>query len=119
VSWQAGNTGVQFQHLWPESENLAMSDIPQRAAPDKMVTAVEEEKKPTVTLAGTVQKILKEFGEPEKAEIAIEGADALYQEIRIDNTLKNADGEKVRLKEGAEVDVTVEAPPGAFEKKSP
>jgi len=64
-----------------------MSDVP-RASLDKMVAGFEEEKKPTVTLAGTVQKILKEPGEPEKVEITIEGADALYKEIRIDNTLE-------------------------------
>ena len=93
-----------------------MSDVP-IASLDKMVASIEEEKKPAVTVAGTVQKILKEPGEPEKVEIAIERADPLYKEIRIDNTLEDAEGKKVRLKEGAEVDVTVEAPLGAVEKK--
>ena len=45
----------------------------------------------------------------EKAEITVEGADHLYQEIRIDNTLKDPKGEEVKLKEGAKVDVVVEA----------
>jgi hypothetical protein len=70
--------------------------------------------KPSTTLPGTVEKIIKPLnGEPEKAQIAVEGADHLYREIRIDNTLKDANGETVRLKVGAEVDVTVEAPPEA------
>jgi len=43
----------------------------------------------------------------------------LYREIRVENTLKNAAGEKVRLKPGAEVDVTIEAPVEAVEKKTP
>jgi hypothetical protein len=67
--------------------------------------------KPSVTLPGTVEKVIKPVSpnEPEKAQIAVEGADDLYREIRIENTLTDENGEKVRLKKGAEVDVTVEA----------
>lgn len=66
---------------------------------------------PATTLPGTVEKIIKPVmpQQPEKAQIAIEGADHLYREIRIDNTLTTENGEKVRLKPGAEVQVTVEA----------
>jgi len=46
---------------------------------------------------------------PEKAEIAVEGADHLYREIRIENTLEDENGNQVKLKAGAQVDVTVEA----------
>lgn len=62
---------------------------------------------------GTVQKIIKPVhsDEPEKAEIAVQGADDLYREIRIENTLEDDNGKKVKLKEGAHVDVTVEADP--------
>jgi uncharacterized cupredoxin-like copper-binding protein len=68
--------------------------------------------KTSTTLPGTVEKIIKPISpdEPEKAQIALEGADDLYREIRIDNTLVKDNGEKVRLKPGAEVEVTVEAP---------
>jgi hypothetical protein len=40
-------------------------------------------KKPSVTLPGTVEHIIKPShpSEPEKAQIAIEGADDLYREI--------------------------------------
>ena len=71
--------------------------------------------KPNTTLPATVEKIIKPVapGEPEKAQISVEGADHLYREIRIENKLVDAKGEKVRLKEGAEVEVTVEAPPEA------
>lgn len=48
---------------------------------------------------------------PEKAEIAVEGADHLYKEIRIENTLEDEQGRKVKLKEGAQVEVVVEADP--------
>ena len=71
--------------------------------------------KPSVTLPGTVEKIIKSAGprEPEKAQIAIEGGDDLYREIRIENSLTDENGDQVRLKKGAEVEVTVEAPPEA------
>jgi hypothetical protein len=71
--------------------------------------------KPSTTLPATVEKIIKPIapGEPEKAQIAIEGADHLYRELRIENTLTNQNGEKVRLKQGAEIEVTLEASPEA------
>ena len=67
--------------------------------------------KPNVILPGKVQKIVESEGpnEPEKAEISVEGGDPLYQEIRIENSLTDENGNEVRLKKGAEVDVTVEA----------
>jgi hypothetical protein len=67
--------------------------------------------KPNVTLPGKVEHIIKSThpSEPEKAQIAVEGADDLYKEIRIENTLTDENGRAVRLKKGAEVEVTVEA----------
>lgn len=54
-----------------------------------------DNEKTAVTLPGVVEKIVKPItpGEPEKAQIAIQGADNLYREIRVENTLKNAAGE--------------------------
>ena len=68
---------------------------------------------PKATKSGTVQKIFKSPypEEPEKAEITVEGADQLYREIRIDNTLEDEMGKKVKLREGSHVNVTVEANP--------
>lgn len=74
--------------------------------------------KPSTTLPGVVEKIIRPIGEPEKAQIAVEGADHLYREIRIENKLIDEDGRKVGLKPGAEVDVTVEAEPEATTPKS-
>ena len=73
----------------------------------------------STTLPGTVEKIIKSpfSGEPEKAQIAIEGADHLYKEIRIENTVTDAQGNEARLKPGAEVAVTVEAAPDATIEK--
>jgi len=69
--------------------------------------------KPNVTLPGTVEKIISpaQPGQPEKAQIEVEGADDLYRELRIENALTAEDGQKRKLKKGAEVDVTVEADP--------
>lgn len=46
---------------------------------------------------------------PEKAEILLIGADHLYQEARIENSLEDEFGKKVKLKQGAHVSVTIEA----------
>lgn len=64
-----------------------------------------------MTLPGTVEKIIPAIGDhiPEKAEIKIEGADDLYREVRIENEMVDAEGNAVKLKKGAEVDVTIEA----------
>jgi hypothetical protein len=69
--------------------------------------------KASTTRPGTVQRIIQSeyLGQPEKAEIAVHGADDLYKEIRIENAFKDDDGEEVRLKKGARVEVTIEADP--------
>ncbi len=69
--------------------------------------------KPATTMPGTVQKIIKPAHPdlPEKAEIAVEGADELYREIRIENTLTDEKGNEVKLKPGVQVEVTVAAEP--------
>jgi protein involved in polysaccharide export with SLBB domain len=69
--------------------------------------------KPSTTLPATVEKIIKPIfpSEPEKAQLSIQGADHLYREVRIENTLTDENGEKVRLKPGAEVEVTIAAEP--------
>ena len=74
-------------------------------------TSTNPDQKPSTTLPGTVEKIIKSPDPhvPEKAQIGIEGAEHLYREIRIDNVLKDQNGEKVALKQGAEVEVTIEA----------
>jgi len=64
-----------------------------------------------VTKPGTVEKVVKppDPREPEKAQINIHGGEPLYQEIRIENRLTDQDGNEVKLKEGAQVEVHVEA----------
>ncbi len=66
-----------------------------------------------------MQKIIKPLNAlfSEKAQIAVEGADELYREIRIENTLSDEDGNEVRLKEGAEVTVVIKADESQTEAK--
>jgi hypothetical protein len=76
--------------------------------------------KPSVSLPGTVEKIITppDPREPEKAQINIqEGADPLYKEIRIENSLTDEHGNEVKLKKGARVEVTVEANPSGIVPK--
>jgi hypothetical protein len=70
-----------------------------------------ESEKPSTTLPGTVEKIIKPVipGEPEKAQISVEGADHLYRELRIENNMVTPSGENVGLKPGVQVDVIIEA----------
>ncbi len=70
-------------------------------------------------MRGTVQKVIKPAvpSEPEKVQISIEEAEDLYREIRVDNVVSDEKGDKARLKEGAEVDVIVEADSSATTKK--
>jgi hypothetical protein len=77
-------------------------------------------KKPSATRPGTVQKIVKSPypGEPEKAQILVEGADHLYRELRVENTLTDEKGHEVSLKEGAHVEVVVQAEPHETKPKN-
>jgi hypothetical protein len=97
--------------LWALLTSLGRSSLNGlREVSETRQDSAKSNDKPSTTLAGTVEKIIKPIDprEPEKAQIDIEAAEDLYREIRIDNTLKEK-GEEVALKEGARVDVTVEA----------
>ncbi len=63
------------------------------------------------TLRAKVRKIIRPAypTQPEKAEISIDEADDLYREIRIENRLMDEKGKEARLKQGAEVEVQIEA----------
>lgn len=69
-------------------------------------------RKAATKFIGTVEKVIKPHprsAEPEKAQIAVEGADHLYREIRVPNKLTDSEGKHVKLKEGTEVDVKIES----------
>jgi hypothetical protein len=62
-----------------------------------------------ITLQGTVEKIIESSFEPDKVEIRVEGADHLFQEVRIENSFTDQNGAEVGLKLGAPVEITMEA----------
>ena len=66
---------------------------------------------PSVTMPGTVDKIIPSArpSQPEKAQIAVDGADRGFRDLRIGNTLTDEHGDDVSLKKGAHVEVTVTA----------
>ena len=66
-------------------------------------------KKTRIKKSGVVRKIIESPYAPEKAEISISGADELYKEIRVENSLIDDQGKEVKLKPGAHVEVVVEA----------
>jgi len=72
----------------------------------------EEVEKPNVTLPGTVEKIIPATDKvPEQAQITVEGSDDLRGDVIIENTLRDVDGKSRSLKEGADVEITIEADP--------
>jgi len=61
------------------------------------VTLSSETAKASTTLVGNVEKLIRPHpssGEPEKAQIAVEGADHLYREIRVPNSLTDENVER-------------------------
>ena len=67
----------------------------------------------STTMPGTVDKIIPSprLDQPDKAQIAVDGPDHRYRELRIENVLTDEHGDDVRLKKGAHVEVTVTAEP--------
>jgi hypothetical protein len=66
---------------------------------------------PSVSLPGTVEKIISppRPTQPEKAQIAVDGAERRHRDLRIENALIDEHGDDVKLKKGAHVEVTVTA----------
>lgn len=78
-------------------------------------------KKASTKLPGKVERVIRPHpasGEPEKAQIAVEGADHLYRELRVPNKLKDENGNPIKLKEGTEVEVKIESEDGVPERHS-
>jgi hypothetical protein len=62
-------------------------------------------------MPGTVDRIIPSSRptRPEKAQIAVDGAERRHRDLRIDNALVDEHGDDVKLRKGAHVEVTVEA----------
>lgn len=123
ASLKLSNLGRKFQEVLQLTKLLMVFDVysTQAAAMASFPTLRDKAavEKPSVTLPGTVEQVIEspQARMPEKVEISVQGADELYQEIRIENTLTDEHGDEVRLKEGAVVEVTVEAAAGATTAK--
>jgi hypothetical protein len=65
--------------------------------------------RPSATMPGSVNKIIPSLGpsQPEKAQISVDGADRRFRNLRFENSLTDENGDDVRLKKGARVQVTV------------
>jgi uncharacterized protein YfaS (alpha-2-macroglobulin family) len=65
--------------------------------------------RPSVTMPGIVNRIIPSPSarRPEKAQISVDGADRLYRDLRIENSLLDEHGDDVKLMKGARVEVTV------------
>lgn len=74
-------------------------------------STANSEEKPAVTLDGVVERILPAVrpGGVERVQIILQGADDLFREIRIDNTLRDKAGNSAGLKLGDRVKVRIEA----------
>jgi len=82
---------------------------------------VWQRNRPWRTIPAVVSKIVKSIiaDQPEKVEIALEVADDLFREIRIENTLTDVDGGSVSLTKGAQLEITFEAQPKYTVKRTP
>ena len=91
-----------FLKIWP---NQTMKKSPRPSArPWRRLNAKQRKK-----LHGTVEKVIRSSHSPEQAKVAMHEPEHLYREIRVENQLMDGGGTKARLKQGAEVDVIVEA----------
>jgi hypothetical protein len=80
------------------------------SSPKEISMPKSEPERTAVTLPGTVEKIIPaNIVGPEKAQISVEGAEDLYRELRVENTLQDENGKEMKLKPGAHVEVTIEA----------
>ncbi len=70
---------------------------------------------PSITLPGTVDKVIPATStrEAETVQIHVAAADELYREVRIKNSLTTETGDKIKLKLGSAVDVTITAEAGS------
>jgi hypothetical protein len=82
---------------------------------ERNLNLARSSEQPTVTMLGTVDKIIPppRSSEPEKAQISIQGARRPHRDVRIENTLLDENGDDVKLKKGAHVEVTVTSEPKA------
>ncbi len=92
-----------------EMEKPRMARSARIAELNQDTTRIPEQ--PSTVLPGTVEKIIPSHGpsQPEKAQIAVDGTRHRVGDLRIDSRLTDENGDDVRLKKGAHVEITVTA----------
>ena len=103
-----------------ESDNATRASIEKEMAKPRMAksvriaelnSAAERTSQARTTVPGTVDKIIPilDPNQPEKAQIVVKGAGD--RDLRIENTLIDENGDEVRLKKGAHVQLIVTPKP--------
>jgi len=65
---------------------------------------------PSTTMSGIVDKIIPQRAiRPEEAKITVDAADRQHRDLQIENSLTDENGDDVKLKKGAHVEVTIAA----------
>ena len=104
-----------------ESDGATRASIKKMAKPRvaKSVRTAQVPGQARTTPPGTVDKIIPSSrpNQPEEAQIAVEGADHRFRDLRIENTLTDENGDDVKLKKDAHVEVTVTAETDRFEER--
>ncbi len=64
-------------------------------------------------MPGIVKKIIPSLhpSQPQKAQIALDGADQRHRHLRFENTLTDEHGDDMKLKKGDHVEVTITEDP--------
>jgi hypothetical protein len=103
---RASHAGVNEEMAKPRMARSA------RIAEMKLDTARIPEH-PSTTMPGTVKKIIPSPrpSQPEKVQVAVDGADRRHRNLRFENVLTDEHGDDVKLKKGARVEVTVSQDP--------
>jgi hypothetical protein len=99
-----------------ESDSATRASIKKEMAKPRMAKSVRTARVPgpaRTTPLGTVDKIIASLRttQPEKAQIAVDGADDQYRDRRIENILTDGKGNEVSPEKGARVEFTVTAKP--------
>ena len=70
-------------------------------------------------MPAAVTKVIPEVGGIEKVEVRIPEADNLFQEIRVENSFVDRDGNVLAIQAGAQLDVRLEASTSSLLRKQP
>jgi hypothetical protein len=114
IAQPAAHLNVMLQSMLrknPKIDAATLASVKKEMAQPRVAASARISEPLGVRLPGIVDQIIPAVGnkQPEIAQIAIEGPEDLYREIRIENALQNDVGDAVSLKLGSKVEVIIEA----------